>query len=194
MDYVSPYAEQMLGYPASAWLDVTEFWERIVHDDDRAVALAAIEHANATGDPLSMDYRLLAADGRVVWVHEEAVLLRDDRRTPIAWQGFLLDVTERKEAEERPAGRRGALPDHRGAHARDHVPGGPVGRRTTTGETSFPYVSPQVETLLGYDRDLWTTTPGFWASVTHPDDLPARPGREPADQRRPASTTGRSTG
>ena len=172
MDYVSPYVEQMLGYPASAWLDVTEFWERIVHDDDREVALTAIEHANATGDPLSMDYRLLAVDGRVVWVHEEAVLLRDDGGIPVVWQGFLLDVTERKEAEE---GLRVA--EERYRTIVEHTPAityqeAPVAGEYT-GEAIFPFVSPQVETLLGYDHDLWANTPGFWASVMHPDDLPA---------------------
>ncbi len=79
----------------------------------------------ATGEPLSIDYRLRAADGHVVWVHEEAVLLRDGDGTPVSWQGFLLDVTERNEAEERlriAEERYRTIVEHTPV---DHLPGGP---------------------------------------------------------------------
>ncbi len=49
MDYVSPYVETMLGYPASAWLDTVGFWEQIILDEDRELALSSIDHANRNG-------------------------------------------------------------------------------------------------------------------------------------------------
>ncbi|GIU99288.1 MAG: hypothetical protein KatS3mg014_0904 [Actinomycetota bacterium] len=43
---------------------------------------------------------MVARDGRVVWVHEECVLVRDEDGRPLHAQGVMLDVTEAKEAEE----------------------------------------------------------------------------------------------
>ena len=48
-----------------------------------------------------MDYRMIAADGRTVWVHEESVLIRGVDGAPAYWQGVILDVSERVEATER---------------------------------------------------------------------------------------------
>ena len=82
MDYVSPQAVRLLGHPVEEWLHDVSFWDRIVHPEDREMAGAAVEHVNRTGEPMSVDYRLHAADGRVVWIHEEAVLIRDPEGVP----------------------------------------------------------------------------------------------------------------
>ena len=42
-----------------------------------------------------MEYRLIAADGRVVWVLDETVAVRDAEYRPMVLQGFLVDVTDR---------------------------------------------------------------------------------------------------
>jgi diguanylate cyclase (GGDEF)-like protein len=47
-----------------------------------------------------MEYRLIARDGRVVWVHDEARTTLGPLGAPLALQGYLLDVTARREAEE----------------------------------------------------------------------------------------------
>ncbi len=60
----------------------------------------ADEHAKSTGEPFCVEYRFRAKDGRFVWVHDEATLVRDETATPRFWQGFMLDITERKQAEE----------------------------------------------------------------------------------------------
>ena len=52
-------------------------------------------------EPFSEEYRLLARDGSVVWVREEAVLLKDEAGEPLYWQGVFYDLTERKALEER---------------------------------------------------------------------------------------------
>ena len=100
------------------------------------------------------------------------MLLRDADGTPVSWQGFLLDVTERNEAEERLR-----IAEERYRTIVEHTPVITYQEAPVVGEyvpeTTFPYVSPQVESLLGYDHDAWVSTPGLWAQVTHPDDLPA---------------------
>jgi diguanylate cyclase (GGDEF)-like protein/PAS domain S-box-containing protein len=97
--YTSPQVEPLLGYAPEEWRDDPELFVRLLHPDDRARVLDA--HAIAhDGSPLSIEYRLVARDGRVVWVHDEARTLVDATGTPVALQGYLLDITAAKAAEE----------------------------------------------------------------------------------------------
>ncbi len=98
--YVSPKYEQVFGYPAEARLNDPGFWIRHLHPADRERVLEESRRTNETGDPFIIDYRFIAKDGRLVWVRDEAALVYDAEGTPLYWQGVLLDVTERKAAEE----------------------------------------------------------------------------------------------
>jgi PAS domain S-box-containing protein len=97
--YMSPQCEAMLGYPPGNWDDNT-LWEAILHPDDRVRVLAEQRHFQESGEPLSIEYRMLHRNGRVVWVHDQAVIVRDERGAPLYVQGFFLDVTDRRELEE----------------------------------------------------------------------------------------------
>ena len=99
--YTSPQIEELLGYSLQEWLDPERvLWEERLHPEDRTWVLTAEERSRASGEPFSEEYRLLAKDGSVVWVRDEAVLLRNEAGEPLYWQGVLVDVTDRKEAEE----------------------------------------------------------------------------------------------
>jgi PAS domain S-box-containing protein len=98
--YVSPRIETLLGYTPEEWLVVPDFWKQRLHPDDRERVLAALAYAGETGNPMHIEYRMLARDGRVVWVHDQATLARDEAGARQYWQGFMVDVTDRKLAEE----------------------------------------------------------------------------------------------
>jgi diguanylate cyclase (GGDEF)-like protein/PAS domain S-box-containing protein len=98
--YTSPHIEEMLGYTPEEWR-TNNLWEKRLHPDDRERVLAADDRLEIEGKPFSEEYRLIHRDGRVVWVREDAVVVRDEAGEPLYWQGFLFDITERKEAEER---------------------------------------------------------------------------------------------
>jgi PAS domain S-box-containing protein len=95
---MSPQIEAMLGYPASSWLEPGFFW-RCVHPADRARVAVDVERTHSIGERFRAEYRLVAADGRVVWVLDETVPVRDEEFRPLFLQGFLLDVTDRLPAE-----------------------------------------------------------------------------------------------
>ena len=61
---------------------------------------AEVERTHATGEDFRIEYRLIAADGRIVWVLDETVAVRDEEYHPIFLQGFLVDVTDRHAADE----------------------------------------------------------------------------------------------
>jgi diguanylate cyclase (GGDEF)-like protein/PAS domain S-box-containing protein len=98
--YVSPQIESLLGYSPREWLADRMLWARRIHPDDRARVIAEEERDAATGGPVATEYRMIARDGREVWIRDEAVLrARQDGRE--AYDGLLSDVTERKLFEAR---------------------------------------------------------------------------------------------
>ena len=99
--YTSPHIERMLGYTPEEW-QTQKLWPECLHPDDRERILAADKRFEAGGEEsFSEEYRLLAKDGSVVWVREEAVLVKDEVGEPLYWQGVFYDLTERKALEER---------------------------------------------------------------------------------------------
>ncbi|MCD6020407.1 MAG: domain S-box protein [Actinomycetia bacterium] len=97
--FVSPHVEQVLGYSREEWLDQPDIWIELLHADDREVVLAKHDRHNETGEPWDLEYRLIASDGRVVWVHDRASLIRGLERGA-AWHGVMIDITAEHEATE----------------------------------------------------------------------------------------------
>ena len=98
--YVSPQVEFLFGYSRQEWLDQPDIWTELLHPDDREIELAAHDRHNETGAPWRQEYRLIASDGRVVWVRDQAELIRDESGRGSTWQGIMLDITALKELEE----------------------------------------------------------------------------------------------
>lgn len=98
--HVSPQIESITGYTVEEWHSTSQLWDSSIHPDDRAMVIAEIERTDATCEPFRAEYRLVRKDGRVIWVRNEAVLIRDQDPMPPAWQGFMLDITDRKQLEE----------------------------------------------------------------------------------------------
>jgi diguanylate cyclase (GGDEF)-like protein/PAS domain S-box-containing protein len=100
--YTSPQIEGLLGYSQEDG-STERLWRERLHPEDRERVLAADERFEREGEErFGEEYRLLAKDDSVVWVLEDAVLVKDvTTGAPLYWQGILYDITERKEAEER---------------------------------------------------------------------------------------------
>jgi PAS domain S-box-containing protein len=76
--YVSPQVQTVLGYTPEEWLADPEFWQTRLHPNDREGVLHTVAESARTGQPSSMEYRMLARNGNEVWFHDQAVLLRND--------------------------------------------------------------------------------------------------------------------
>jgi PAS domain S-box-containing protein len=98
--YVSPRYESMFGFTPEERLADPTLWERLLHPDDREHILAEIEALEEATEGWSFEYRMRHRDGHVVWVQDQAVLVRDDDGTPLFYQGVLSDVTESRRAKE----------------------------------------------------------------------------------------------
>jgi diguanylate cyclase (GGDEF)-like protein/PAS domain S-box-containing protein len=101
--YVSPQIQEILGYSAQEYIDDPALWEHILHPDDREDAMATYLRGRESGDPFVFEYRLLARDGRTVWFRDSAIVLTDAVGRAESIQGVMLDITDRKKAEEQIA-------------------------------------------------------------------------------------------
>jgi diguanylate cyclase (GGDEF)-like protein/PAS domain S-box-containing protein len=101
--YISPVIEQMLGYSPEEWIGDRELFPKVLHPEDREAVLRANDEHNRTGRPFRMEYRMIAKDGRIVWVRDEALVVHGEDGRPTYSQGILQDITERKAADERIA-------------------------------------------------------------------------------------------
>ena len=161
--YVSPRMADVLGYPAAEWADPA-LWRDCLHPDDRERVLAERRRTSATGEPFDAEYRMLARDGRVVWIHDEATAVPGPDGRPAFRVGVLHDVTEHREAERRASD----------AQEMYRVLVEQIPAITYTDavddEMSTVYISPQVETLLGVAPHEWVADPGLWYRRLHPED------------------------
>jgi diguanylate cyclase (GGDEF)-like protein/PAS domain S-box-containing protein len=165
-DYVSPQIEPMLGFRPEEWKKDPGLWFRQIHPEDRARALEDEANSKMSGEPLASEYRMLTADGRTMWVRDEAVLVRDANGRPVHWQGFMVDITRRKETEDRlqeSETRYRSLFDHVPVGLYRTTPGGPLldGNKALAQILGYPSREALVAADAGdlyvdpSDRDRW---------------------------------------
>jgi diguanylate cyclase (GGDEF)-like protein/PAS domain S-box-containing protein len=161
---VSPSVETLLGISRDAFLSRPYAWVDAIHPDDRGRVLLESDTASEDGEPFRSEYRVAHPDGRVVWIREEAILVRDDAGVPLHWLGVLLDVTElmATQAElHRTQAKYRALVEQIPAIVYIDV---------ADEDMSTTYVSPQIEQILGYTAQEYIEDPQLWEKILHPDD------------------------
>nr|MDQ3816912.1 PAS domain S-box protein [Acidobacteriota bacterium] len=100
-NFITNYVETMLGYSAEDWLSKPSGWLSVIHPDDRERAEKKAEADWEAGRDGIDEFRFIAKDGRIVWVEARYAIVRDEEGRPIGRRGVTLDITERKQAEER---------------------------------------------------------------------------------------------
>ncbi len=98
--YVSPPAEGLLGVSPAEYLADPAIWKSQVHPDDRDRVLAEIEESFATLTPVVDEIRMQSRSGALLWFHTEARPVPAPSGRPLFLQGVMMDITDRKEAEE----------------------------------------------------------------------------------------------
>ncbi len=93
--FISRQSKEILGYQPQAWLEQPNFWEEKLHPKDAAKAIHTGHDLAARAQPYTYEYRMIAADGRTVWIRESGTVLVEKGR-PVAMRGIFLDVTRQK--------------------------------------------------------------------------------------------------
>ena len=98
--YVSPQIESILGFSQEEWLNDPVRWYQQIHPDDKSRWSVEAAQLFMSGEPLKSLYRVLARDGRVVWFHCEAKMVRSEDGRPWFIHGVGFDISDLKRAEE----------------------------------------------------------------------------------------------
>ncbi|MBI3881775.1 MAG: PAS domain-containing protein [Verrucomicrobia bacterium] len=93
--FISRQSEKILGYTPQAWLNQPNFWEEKLHPQDAAKATETGHNMATRGEPYSFEYRMVAADGRTVWIRESGTVLVE-KGCPVAMRGIFHDITQHK--------------------------------------------------------------------------------------------------
>ncbi len=96
--FVSEPAERLLGYPVAKWYE-PDFWYRHVHPADIDDAVAYCKAQTEEGLDHTFEYRMIAADGREVWLRDMVTVVKDGTRA-VSLRGALVDITAEKRARE----------------------------------------------------------------------------------------------
>ncbi|MEH2205689.1 MAG: PAS domain S-box protein [Nostoc sp.] len=96
--YVGPQAVDLLNYPIAEWYE-ENFWVNHLHPDDKKNSVRFCQEATARCENHQLEYRMLAADGRVVWLRD-IVSVVEEAGTAIGLRGFMFDITGLKLVEE----------------------------------------------------------------------------------------------
>jgi diguanylate cyclase (GGDEF)-like protein/PAS domain S-box-containing protein len=97
--YMSPQIETLTGYSPEECKDPALRWG-MVHPEDREWLQAEDERTGEPGKIFTTEYRVVHRDGGIKWVRNESVLIEDEMSGTRYWQGFMLEITERKTFEE----------------------------------------------------------------------------------------------
>src|SRR5215208_4433921 len=97
--YGSPLIDELTGYSPAEWTEEPDLFPKLLHPEDRAASRDELKQVK-NGTPVRLEYRLIARDGRVVWVREETTTARDTAGEPLYTQPFLRNIGERKRSED----------------------------------------------------------------------------------------------
>jgi PAS domain S-box-containing protein len=144
-EYISPAVTAISGYTPQEFYDDKLLLTKIIHPDWAYYFIEQWEQLLKGSVPKTYEYQIVHKNGDFRWINQRNMLVRDDQGLPVALEGIVTDITERKEGETALQ-----LSEKR---FRDLINTTADMVWQTDADSRFVYVSPQVEKILGYTAD-----------------------------------------
>ncbi len=160
--YISPRIEQTLGFTPEEWRADPMIWYRQIHPDDRDRVNAEEEQTTGESASFVSEYRMIARDGRTVWVRDEAEFVATPGGGPGLLRGLMHDITDRKQLED---GLRESLDRLR-----------LVSQATNDAMWDWDLIgedhwwNDRFDAMWGHDSSVDPPSVEAWADKLHPDD------------------------
>jgi len=142
--FIGKQVEKILGHPVESWTDM-DSWSNRIHSDDRDRAVNNCVSSTEKGKDHDFEYRCMTKDGDIVWIQDIVTLRKDKCGVPFELVGYMVDITDRKRAEDR----------HRLTQSAVDQSAHPVYRVRVDG--SIAYVNDAACKALGYTRNELTS-------------------------------------
>ncbi len=99
-EYIGPQIEDLLGWEQDSWKSVDD-WAARMHPDDREYVVNFCVSQSQAGVDHEADYRAMTKDGGYVWIRDVVHVIRKPDGEVDCLVGFMLDISERKEMEQK---------------------------------------------------------------------------------------------
>jgi two-component system cell cycle sensor histidine kinase/response regulator CckA len=161
MEFVSSGCYELTGYQPDALInDRLVSYAQLIHPDDRRDCWDEVQSAVKANQPFQLTYRIKAGSGEEKWVWEQGVGVRAPDGEIVALEGLIIDMSERRRAEQ--ASKLLATAVEQGAEA----------IIITDLDGTIQYVNPSFERVTGYSReDAVGKTPAILKSGKHDDEF-----------------------
>jgi PAS domain S-box-containing protein len=162
--FVSPHAERILGYPVQQWINEPDFWRTHTHPDDLAWCSDYCRNALLKGEDHEFQYRMIAADGHFVWLHDIGTVVRTDDGD-LRLRGIMFDITKNRVTEEKLRSEEELF--------QLAVQGANYGLWDWDLLTDEVYYSTRWKSMLGYAEEELGNHLNTWKCLIHPADRDA---------------------
>jgi PAS domain S-box-containing protein len=159
--FISSQVQTLLGYPAEDFISDPGLWNRLIHPDDRDRVVKLNAEHYLTRQPNRDEYRMFTRQGEVIWVRDESFIITSQDDGKLLSQGVVLDITERKQAEEAQR-----ISEKRFSGAFEYAA---IGMGLVAIDGRWLRVNRALCELLGYTKEELLET--SYQDITHPDDL-----------------------
>ncbi len=142
VEYVSPNVENVFGVTAEEFMSGQVTFASVIYPDDLSRVAGEVETNTLNHiDSFEQEYRIIQPDGAVRWIFNILVITRDEDGNATHYEGYVLDATNRKDAEVERERLMMAIEQAAEAVVITDVLG------------SIEYVNPAFEKITGYSRD-----------------------------------------
>ncbi|MBC17132.1 MAG: hypothetical protein CL942_08780 [Desulfovibrio sp.] len=100
VDFISDAVFELTGYPASDYMEGKRSFDSMMDERDIPWVEQIIEEHIIDGKPYALEYRVHHAMGTSRWVLDQGRVHYDDNGEPVAFDGVLMDVTQRRQTDE----------------------------------------------------------------------------------------------
>ncbi len=162
IEYVSDNIMQF-GYTPQELVSREAPYSLLMHPEDLdGIASLVDEYYSRDVERFELEYRIVTKTGDIRWVEERTVSQRDAQGKITHYQGIVIDITERKQAER-------ALRENE-ERLRLALTAANQGFYDLDLCSGRAKISPEYATILGYDPEEYDSSLDFWAKQIHPDD------------------------